>query len=662
MPFGLKNAGSTYQRMMTRMFEPLLGKNIEIYVDDMVVKSRLVSEHLQDLGCIFDVLRKHRLRLNASKCSFGVGSGKFLGYIITHWGIKVDPDQIRAIQNLRPLQNPKEIQRLAGMIAALNRFISRSADRCRPFYLLLNKWKGFEWFEECATAFQQLKDYLARPPIMSKPEADEVLYAYIAVANHAVSLVLIRDNGGVQKLVYYVSKSLHEVEVKYLPLEKAILAVVHATRKLPHYFQAHTVVVLTQLPLKSILRAADYTGRIAKWNTILGAFDVKYMPRTAIKGQVLADLTAEFAEPTVEVGTEGRITGERPVGAVFVPRSPCWKVYVDGVANQRGSGVGLVLVSPEDHVIEKSLRLGFSATNNEAEYEALLQGMAMVQKMGEKSVEMFSDSRLVVGQVKGEMEARDPRMQEYLGQVKRLQSNFDPFSLSHIPRGGNSHADSLATLATSLADGLPRTILVEHLERVNEATKEAIPILRVGVGPSWMDPIVIFHKDDILPQDKSEAEKVRRKVPRFWLSEDHKLYRRSYSGPYLLCVHPEVAELLLEELHVGIYGSHTGGRSLSHRAVTQGYWWPGMQQEAQDYVKKCDQCQRFAPNIHQPGGVLNPLSSPWSFAQWGLDIVGPFPRAPGNKKYLLVATNYFTKWVEAEPLANIRDVDAKQFL
>ena len=177
-----------------------------------------------------------------------------------------------------------------------------------------------------------------------------------------------------------------------------------------------------------------------------------------------------------------------------------------------------------------------------------------------------------------------------------------------------------------------------------------------------MDPIVRFLKDDVLPEERSEAEKIRRKAPRFWLSEDHKLYRRSYSGPYLLCVHPEEAKFLLEELHEGICGSHTGGRSLAHRAITQGYWWPRMQQEAQEYVKKCDQCQRFAPNIHQPGGVLNPLSSPWPFAQWGLDIVGPFPKAPGNKRYLLVATDYFTKWVEAEPLANIRDVDVKKFL
>ena len=167
---------------------------------------------------------------------------------------------------------------------------------------------------------------------------------------------------------------------------------------------------------------------------------------------------------------------------------------------------------------------------------------------------------------------------------------------------------------------------------------------------------------DILPEEKPEAEKIRRKAPRFWLSEDKKLYKRSFSGPYLLCAHPEASESLLEELHEGICGSHIGGRSLSHQAITQGYWWPGMQKEAQEYVRKCDQCQRFALNIHHLGGVLNPLSSPWLFAQWGLDIVGPFPKVLGNKKYLLVDTDYFIKWVETKLLANIRDVDVKRFI
>ena len=236
MPFGLKNAGSTYQRMMTKMFESQRVKNIEVYIDDMVVKSKIVFEHIGDLINIFEILRRHMLRFNASKCSFGVGSGKFFGYMVTHRGIEVNPDQVKAINSLQPPRNPKEVQKLIGMTTALKRFISRSADRCRPFFLLMNKWKGFEWTKECAQAFQQLKEYLSHPSIMSSPETDEVLFAYIAVAPHAVSLVLIRVSCGRQRPVYYVSKSLHEVEIRYLPLEKAILAVVHTTQKLPHYF------------------------------------------------------------------------------------------------------------------------------------------------------------------------------------------------------------------------------------------------------------------------------------------------------------------------------------------------------------------------------------------------------------------------------------------
>ena len=153
MLFGLKNARSTYQRMMTKMFEPQLDKNVEVNIDDMVVKSKLVSEHVTDLTSIFKIPREHKLRLNASKCSFGVGSRKFLGYMVTHRGIEVKPDQIKAINNLQSPRNPKEVQKLTGMIVALNWFISRSAERCRPFFLLLHKWKEFEWSEECVVAF-----------------------------------------------------------------------------------------------------------------------------------------------------------------------------------------------------------------------------------------------------------------------------------------------------------------------------------------------------------------------------------------------------------------------------------------------------------------------------------------------------------------------------
>ena len=247
-------------------------------------------------------------------------------------------------------------------------------------------------------------------------------------------------------------------------------------------------------------------------------------------------------------------------------------------------------MSPERITILKSLRLNFSATNNEVEYEALLMGMMMVQKMGGKAMRVFSDSKLVVGQVRGDLEARDSRMKEYLCQIRSIQEKFEVFDLSHVPRNGNTHADSLATLAMSSAQDLPLVVLVEGLYMHNSVHHGIPRIHQIKLGLSWMDSISLFLENDVLPEEKSEADKVRRKAPRFWLSEDRKLYKRSFSGPYLLCVHPEASESLLGELHEGVCGSYTGGRSLSHRALTQGYWWLNMQKEAQEYVKKCDQC------------------------------------------------------------------------
>ena len=183
-------------------------------------------------------------------------------------------------------------------------------------------------------------------------------------------------------------------------------------------------------------------------------------------------------------------------------------MYVDGASNQKGSRVGLVLISPEKVIVEKSLRLDFSATNNKVEYEALLMGIAMVQRMGGKSVKVFSDSRLVVGQVKGKFEAKDERMQEYLSQVKCLQSEFKSFNLIHIPRSDNAHANSLAMLATSSAQDLRRVILVEDLYKPTETRRETARIHQIRAGPSWMDYIIQFLREDTLPEERIEADKV----------------------------------------------------------------------------------------------------------------------------------------------------------
>ena len=177
---------------------------------------------------------------------------------------------------------------------------------------------------------------------------------------------------------------------------------------------------------------------------------------------------------------------------------------------------------------------------------------------------------------------------------------------------------------------------------------------------SWLDPYISFLSDGSLPTNVKEAERM---LAHFWLSKDKKLYWQSFGGPYLLCLHSNNVAELLVELHKRIYGGHSWGRSLSDQAMTQGFWWLNMQRAIADYIRKCNQCQRHASIIHQPGGNLNPITSPLPFAQWGLDIFGPFLQATGNRRFVLVATNYFTKWVEAEALENIRgtsDIGFKQ--
>ena len=196
------------------------------------------------------------------------------------------------------------------------------------FFQLLHRWKDFRWIEECVTIFGDLKQYLSSPTILSKLKKEEVLYAYLIVTNYAISLILIRKKDRVQKPVYYISKSLQKTETHYLPLEKAVLAIVHARRKLLHYFQAHTMMVLTQLPLQALLKKLDYKGRIAKWGTMLRAYDVKYMPHTIIKGKVLANFVAEFTEGIVE--KEEKTLGVMVTSAIVVLP---WEVYIDGAFN-----------------------------------------------------------------------------------------------------------------------------------------------------------------------------------------------------------------------------------------------------------------------------------------------------------------------------------------
>ena len=277
MPFGLKNVGATYQRLVNRMFQKQIGTFMEVYIDDMLVKSIKAKLHINHLAEAFQVLKSYNMKLNPAKCSFGVSARKFLGFIINNRGIEANPDKIKVVLDMLPPSNIKDIQCLTGRIAALSRFV----DKCRPFFQVLKK--AFQWDAHCQEAFTALKTYLSSPPILVSPSEGELLTLYLAISDFATSATLERERDRVQQLVYYYSRALRGVEERYLKMEKLILELVTTSRKLRPYFQAHTVEVPTEYLIKQILHKPETSERLIKWVIELSEFDIRYKPRTTVK-------------------------------------------------------------------------------------------------------------------------------------------------------------------------------------------------------------------------------------------------------------------------------------------------------------------------------------------------------------------------------------------
>ena len=226
MPFGLKNAGATYQRLMKKMFAHQIGRNVHVYVDDMLVKSLCEEHHLDDLRETFNTLQSYNMKLNPNKCAFGVTTGKFLGFMVSHKGIEVNLEKIRAIVELEPPRTVMEVQSLNGKIVALNRFVSRATDRCLPFFRTLRR--SFVWTDECQTEFDSLKKYLSSPPLLSPSKPGEELYLYLVVSQAAVSATLVREEDESQRPIYFTSRALRGVEERYPQMEKLAFALIIA--------------------------------------------------------------------------------------------------------------------------------------------------------------------------------------------------------------------------------------------------------------------------------------------------------------------------------------------------------------------------------------------------------------------------------------------------
>ncbi|XP_050211797.1 uncharacterized protein LOC126661956 [Mercurialis annua] len=518
-----------------------LGKNVEVYVDDIVVKSKGIEDHAEDLAETFEKLKGFNLKLNPEKCVFAVRSGKFLGHLISERGIEANPEKIEAVMNMKAPSSVKEVQKLNGRVTALGRFM-----------------------KECNTAFEELKVYLSTPPVLGRPEPGEILYLYLSVNDETAAAVLVKE-------------------------DKV------AAEKLRRYFEAHIIVVHTDQPLRKALQRPEMSGRLVSWSVQLGGYDIRYEPRPALKAQVLVDFIAE---------TTTSDQPEEPDEQLLR-----WVLEVDGASNLEGSGAGVVLKGPHGVTLRNSVKFDFPASNNAAEYEALLIGLRMVNVVKAEHVTIRSDSQLVVCQILGTFEARDSEMRRYVDRV---------------------NIDNHETI-----------FLTQPLE-------------------NWMQGIAHYLMDGTLPENRDKAYKILRQAP-YYAFLDRVLYRKSFTHPWSRCLTAEEGEYVLREIHEGICGAHIAPRMLAKKAVLQGYYWPLMVRQAEEIVKKCENCQRHQNIRHAPTTEQCPITSPWPFATWGIDILGPFTPTTGQKKFLIVAVDHFTKWIEVEAVSTITEARIRDF-
>jgi ribonuclease HI len=463
---------------------------------------------------------------------------------------------------------------------------------------------------------------------------------------------------------------LSETKIRYPQIQKLLYAVILMRRKLRHYFESHPMTVVSSFPLGEIIQCREASGRIAKWAVELMGDTISFAPRKAIKSQVLADFVAEWVDTQLPT-------------TLIQPK--LWTMYFDGSLMKTGAGAGLLFISPLGKHLRYVLRLHFPASNNVAEYEALVNGLRITVELGVRCLDACGDSQLVIDQVMKNYRCHDRKMEAYYDEVWRLEDKFYGLELNHIARWYNETADELAKIASGRTtvpldvfsrdihqpsvkiDDTPEPEEASAQPEVPSATEgEALRVEgeRNGVAPNqnWQTPYLQYLHRGELPLDKAEARWLARRAKSFVLLGDEKgVYHRSPSGILQRCISVAEGQELLQEIHSGACGHHAAPRALMGNAFRQGFYWPTMVADATRIVRSCQGCQFYARQTHLPAQALQTISITWSFAVWGLDLVGPLQKAPGGFSHLLVTIDKFSKWIEVRPLTSIRSEQVVAF-
>uniref|UniRef100_A0A2N9FTM9 Integrase catalytic domain-containing protein n=1 Tax=Fagus sylvatica TaxID=28930 RepID=A0A2N9FTM9_FAGSY len=536
MPFGLKNVGATYQRTMTAMFHDMMHREIEDYVDD-------IRGEIQDKGGSFWYLEEVHQR-----------------------GIDVDPAKASAIATMKPPTTHKELKSFLGKLSYIRRFIPGLAALTSAFAPLLKKGASFHWSTQCQEAFEKPK----------------------------------KIDNGVEQPIYYVSRTLKDAESRYSGAERSCLALIYASQRLRHYFLAHKVQLMTKShPIKSLLQRPVLSGRLAQWLLHLSQYEITAETPTAIKSQAIADLLAQFPGEDNSFITD-EVPGE--INEVFLAglADSVWTLKFDGSSTATSAGAGIVLYKDGAEAVTKSFKFDFPCSNNAAEYEAYLAGLAIAYEMGIKHLRVIGDSNLV-SMPKGMK--TDMRM---LWLLLGSQITFEGEEMD-------------VTICKRIEP------ITESLKKEFEESSSDQEDWRASIKAKLISPIVTADLKEIKDYTLISGD----------------LYRRLPGGVLARCISLEEAKERLPEVHEKTCGDG-------------GSYQPLPQTSAAGILLAKHECRSSRDTKPMPNLPV-PL-------QQRRDLIGPINPASGGCIWILVATEYFTKWVEAIPLRKATGAAVANFI
>ncbi|GKD67561.1 reverse transcriptase domain-containing protein [Tanacetum coccineum] len=404
MPRELKNSAATLQRMMEKVLADQRGRNVEIYLEEIGIKRKNEQDLVQGVEETLRKLKRINIKIDPIMSSFRVNEGRFLGHMVTKDGVRSDPEKVQVIILSPTRKSPNQIRSLFLQLTTISKFIPKLAELKYPIRKVRMRFEtaeGSGWTNKVEEALQRIKRKLNKLQKLAIPKEGQVMMLYLRQRSELICSVLERE--GIQIVVSYVSRLLQGMEICYTPTEKMVQVLIHTTRSLRAIFRKHKVKVVTDRPIEEIMKLSEREGRLAKWAAEVWTYDISYIQIKEADGSVVKKFfgQGEQVQETPDANKGGTFNLNKKLQAKLTPTPRTWRLYMGKEAIEEGSGVGIILVSPDEKMHSYVIRLKFNAFGHAIDCKALLAGLAASISKGMKDLHVFMDSQKLVAQIEG---------------------------------------------------------------------------------------------------------------------------------------------------------------------------------------------------------------------------------------------------------------------